>query len=134
MFEPLKDPADGLFVYGTLRIPEVLEVLLGRVPTMDPATAEGWRVAALPGVPYPGLVAADGKAEGILLRGLRSDEWRILHEYEDELYDLRLVALDGGRRAWTYVWEDAVEPHDWDLTRFDLVSYLQTMGSAQPSR
>jgi gamma-glutamylcyclotransferase (GGCT)/AIG2-like uncharacterized protein YtfP len=134
MFEPLKDPADGLFAYGTLRFPEVLEVLLGRVPALDPATAEGWRVAALPGVTYPGLVAADRGADGVLLRGLRSDEWRILHEYEDDLYDLRLVPLDGGRRAWTYVWEDAVEPHDWDLAGFDLAAYLKTMESARPSR
>ncbi|MEO5873683.1 MAG: gamma-glutamylcyclotransferase family protein [Streptosporangiaceae bacterium] len=128
MFEPLKDPADGLFAYGTLRIPEVLEALLGRVPTLDPATAAGWRVAALPGLTYPGLVEApDGTADGMLLRGLRSEEWRILHEYEEDLYDLRLVALDGGRRAWTYVWVDAADAHDWDLTAFDLPTYLRTM-------
>ncbi len=47
------DPDAPLFAYGSLRFPEVLEVLLGRVPSTKPAEAEGWRVIPLPGLVYP---------------------------------------------------------------------------------
>ncbi|GLW66105.1 hypothetical protein Arub01_43490 [Actinomadura rubrobrunea] len=119
---------EGLFVYGTLRFPEVLRVLLGRVPEMRPATATGWRVRALPGVVYPGMVAVpDGVAQGMLMTGLSEDERRLLDAYEDDLYDPTLITLDDGHRAWTYVWKGSTEPYDWDVERFareELPSYV----------
>ena len=33
----------GLFVYGTLQLPEKLQSLLGRVPSLEPATLHGYR-------------------------------------------------------------------------------------------
>lgn len=110
---------EGLFVYGTLRFPEVLRVLLGRVPELRPATAAGWRVRALPGVVYPGLVAdPDGVAEGLLMTGLTEDERRLLDAYEGDDYDPTLITLDDGHRAWAYVWKASAEPYDWDVERF----------------
>ena len=49
----------ALFAYGTLRFDEVLAVLLDRLPCRSTAAAAGWRVAALAGRVYPGLVRAD---------------------------------------------------------------------------
>ncbi|MEU5876095.1 gamma-glutamylcyclotransferase family protein [Spirillospora sp. NPDC047279] len=119
----------GLFVYGTLRFPAVLAVLLGRVPALAPATAAGWRVRALPGVVYPGLVAdPGGVAEGLLVTGLDDAERRLLDAYEDDLYEPTLLALDDGREAWAYVWRDATEPYDWDAAHFaehELDSYTE---------
>ena len=40
------DPG-ALFAYGTLRFPEVLRELLGRVPELAEGTLADWRVAAL---------------------------------------------------------------------------------------
>ena len=40
------DPG-ALFAYGTLRFPEVLRELLGRVPELTEGTVADWRVAAL---------------------------------------------------------------------------------------
>jgi gamma-glutamylcyclotransferase (GGCT)/AIG2-like uncharacterized protein YtfP len=121
--------AEGLFVYGTLRFPDVLRALIGRVPDMTPAVAVGWRVAALPGRRYPGLVAdPDGAATGFRMTGLTTGEQRLLDAFEGDQYDLRRLALDGGRHAWAYVWTAGdVEPHDWDPERFaerHLIAYV----------
>jgi gamma-glutamylcyclotransferase (GGCT)/AIG2-like uncharacterized protein YtfP len=119
---------DGLFVYGTLRFPEVLRVLLGRVPELEPAKAVGWRVKALPGVVYPGLVADPrAVADGLLMAGLSEEERRLLDAYEGEPYELRRLSLDGGRQGWAYLWRGRTEPDDWDPARFaerDLPTYL----------
>ncbi|GLZ16185.1 hypothetical protein Acsp04_64200 [Actinomadura sp. NBRC 104425] len=88
---------EGLFVYGTLRFPEVLRVLLGRVPDMRPATATGWSVRALPGKVYPGLVAdPDGVARGLVMTDLTEDERRLLDAFEGDGYDPVLIPLDDG--------------------------------------
>ncbi|MEO3785975.1 gamma-glutamylcyclotransferase family protein [Actinocorallia sp. B10E7] len=116
-----------LFVYGTLRFPEVLDALLGRVPELSPARAEGWRVAALPGRVYPGLVAAGGVADGLLIRGLAPDELELLHAYEDVDYDVVELRLTGGGPALAYRWLREVLDEDWDLgwfTREVLAGYV----------
>src|SRR5712671_5682844 len=86
------DP-DALFVYGTLLFPEVLRALLDRLPNRVPASAPGWRVVALPGRVYPGLVRDTETATGLVLTDLGAHEWQILDTFEDELYDLRCLSL-----------------------------------------
>lgn len=121
---------DALFAYGSLTFPEVLEVLLGRVPALTPATARGWRIAALRDRPFPVLVPAEGVASGILVTGLTSAEWRILDAFEAPSYELRVLDLDIGR-GWTYVAgpeadaEWGILPDDWSRDAFDLPSYLR---------
>ncbi|MFC5754567.1 gamma-glutamylcyclotransferase family protein [Actinomadura rugatobispora] len=111
---------NGLFVYGTLRFPEILEILLGRVPRLAPAAVAGWRVRALPGVTYPGLVAdPDATAEGVLISGLTEAEQGLLDDFEDESYEPALLPLaDGSGRARAYVWRGPTEPYDWDPGHF----------------
>lgn len=125
------DPVD-LFAYGTLQFPEVLRVLLGRVPRSTPAAAAGWRVAALPGQIYPTLVPAPPMARvtGQLVTGLGPAEWRTLDAFEDRLYDLRRLTLTDGRVAWAYVCSDSnsASPDDWEVGSFErnhLIDYLK---------
>lgn len=117
-----------LFVYGTLRFPEVLDALLGRVPGLSPARVEGWRAAALEGRVYPGLVAAPGAvAEGMLVHGLGVDELALLHAYEDVEYDVVRLRLSDGRPALAYRWLGEAGEEDWDLewfTREVLAAYV----------
>ena len=119
-----------LFVYGSLLFPEVMRVLLGRVPDSTPATVAGWRVAALPGRVYPCLVPAEALARGQVVSGLKPAEWRTLDAFEDTVYDLRRLTLTDGRDAWAYVCtspSDAL-PHDWDFQTFErdhLTDYLK---------
>ncbi|MFC9433368.1 gamma-glutamylcyclotransferase family protein [Nocardia sp. NPDC057030] len=105
----------SLFVYGTLQFPEVLEVLIDRVPRRRAATASGWRVAALPGLLYPGLVPQlNARARGLVLSGLTAAEWEILDAFEDDQYDLRAISLAAAAdRVSTYVWTAAVAQDDW---------------------
>ncbi|WP_119726583.1 gamma-glutamylcyclotransferase family protein [Thermomonospora amylolytica] len=110
---------NGLFVYGTLRFPEVVGALLGRVPPMEPARAAGWRVRALPGVVYPGMVPDPrATADGMLIVGLTPAESALLDEYEGDLYEPRVIALDGGRSGRAYVWKGPTEERDWDPEAF----------------
>ncbi|MEU8898084.1 gamma-glutamylcyclotransferase family protein [Nocardia sp. NPDC048505] len=123
----LTGEGDVLFVYGTLQFPEVLTALLGRCPDRTPARLPGWRVAALPGRVYPGLVPdPGGLAEGLLLSGLDRAEWDVLDGFEDDEYDLRTVDL-AGHPAWTYVWTAAAEPALWysaDFAATHLAAFL----------
>jgi gamma-glutamylcyclotransferase (GGCT)/AIG2-like uncharacterized protein YtfP len=112
-------PAD-LFAYGTLRFPDVLRALFGRVPGHTPAIAPGWRVAALDGRVYPVLVPGPGAAGGVLISGLTAGEWRVIDAYEDEFYALERLTLVDGRHAWAYLTRDgtAALPADWSPADF----------------
>jgi gamma-glutamylcyclotransferase (GGCT)/AIG2-like uncharacterized protein YtfP len=114
------DPG-ALFVYGTLRFPEVLRELLGRVPELTEGTVAGWRVAALIDRTYPGLVRApDGAATGMLITGLSPAEWQLLDRYEDEDYGIEELILTDERDALTYVWrnDSLAMAHDWSAPDF----------------
>ncbi|MBJ7599843.1 MAG: gamma-glutamylcyclotransferase [Candidatus Nephthysia bennettiae] len=106
---------EALLVYGSLLFPQVLQALLDRVPPWEPARAPGWRVAALPKRVYPGLVPGSGSASGLLLTGLMEPEWRTLIAFEGDLYDLRQLAISGGRDSWPFVWAETTpaSPLDW---------------------
>jgi gamma-glutamylcyclotransferase (GGCT)/AIG2-like uncharacterized protein YtfP len=122
------DP-EALFVYGSLQFPEVLFTLIDRVPDHRPATAEGWRVAALPNQVYPGLVPGETTARGYLLTGLTPEEWRVLDAFENPLYELTRVELTDGTHGWAYACTpDDVEPHDWSAEDFEaqhLPAYIE---------
>ncbi|MDX6741917.1 gamma-glutamylcyclotransferase family protein [Actinocorallia sp. A-T 12471] len=113
-----------LFVYGTLRFPEVLDALLGRTPRLSQASADGWKVAALPGVAYPGMVRAEGIAQGLVVEGLTEGELEILHAYEDDDYTVETVDLTDGRRALAYVWRHETLSDVWDPEAFDVAAWV----------
>jgi gamma-glutamyl AIG2-like cyclotransferase len=117
------DRADALlFVYGTLRFPDVVEGLLGRRVPAQAATAPGWRAAPLRGRVYPGLVAAvdGGQADGFVLAGLAERDWMVFDDFEGPPYLLSQIGLGDGRLALTYVWRDQTQVCDgvWDPARF----------------
>jgi len=114
------DPG-ALFAYGTLRFPEVLRELLGRVPELTEGTVADWRVAALTDRTYPGLIRAPGAtAAGVLITGLAGGEWQLLDRYEDDDYGIEQLTLTDQRDAITYVWRNEAEaaPHDWSAPDF----------------
>lgn len=124
------DRSDALFVYGTLQFPEVLSVLIDRVPGLEPAAVEGWRAAALRGRVYPGLVSAETTASGYLLTGLTPREWQVLDAFEDPVYELVRVDLADGRHGWAYAWDETtdVAPENWSPEHFKahhLPTYVQ---------
>jgi gamma-glutamylcyclotransferase (GGCT)/AIG2-like uncharacterized protein YtfP len=110
----------ALFAYGTLQFPEILCVLLGRMPAARPASLAGWRPAALAGRGYPGLVPGTGTVTGLVLSGLTAGEIQVVDAYESGPYELREVTMSDGARVWTYVWTDpaAVLAYDWSKAQF----------------
>ncbi|WP_344236884.1 gamma-glutamylcyclotransferase family protein [Actinocorallia libanotica] len=111
---------DVLFVYGPLQFPEILFALLGRVPSLIPAQAPGWRATALPNHVYPGLITAIATAPGCLITDLSPQEWRLLDAFEDPLYDLHQLTLSNGRHGWAYVCgpETEILPAPWSPEEF----------------
>jgi nudix-type nucleoside diphosphatase (YffH/AdpP family) len=86
-----------LFFFGTLRHQPLLDIVLGRVLTPEPARLPGYRVAWAKGESFPMLVADAGRAaEGVLAHGLTKDDIARLNFYEGAFsYDLVDVTVEG---------------------------------------
>ena len=100
--------ANALFVYGTLRDPEICTRLLGRMPESAPALLHGHVRLAVRGEPYPAIVPDGARTvDGLLLTGLSTAELVALDGYEGDEYRRIEVSVktDAGlARAWVYVW------------------------------
>lgn len=100
----------GLFVYGTLQLPEKLQSLLGRVPSLEPATLHGYRCGLVARADFPGIVPQpDSIVNGQVLAPLDQFELEILDQYEGELYQ-RLRATVMTARGPAKVWVYAIVP------------------------
>ncbi|SFZ85396.1 Gamma-glutamyl cyclotransferase, AIG2-like [Devosia enhydra] len=124
-----RDEPARLFVYGTLRDPELLMRLLGRpVPhtALLPAAAPGWRAVALARHPWPVLARSPGHAaEGLLVLGLTAFERDLLDAWEGEGYrrlplpvmvEAELFEAD----AYLPVSPPSLSAPDWDFARWQL--------------
>lgn len=128
-----------LFAFGTLRDPDVVELVLGRTlgpGARVPARMPGFRIARVPDETYPVLLAApDDAAPGEMLTGLGERDWARIAFFEGEEYAFRrgVVEVDGrGRRAVLYCAEGDVTAgasECWTLAgwqREDKASFLET--------
>lgn len=129
------DPA--LFVYGTLLVPDVLRLIVGRDLETEPAVLPDHVRRRLHGAVYPGLVGRHGeRTEGLLVRGLSREELGRADRFEGELYQRVpcLVETDRGEVAQAFVYVLRSEhggllgPEDWDVEHFvreELAAYLE---------
>jgi gamma-glutamylcyclotransferase (GGCT)/AIG2-like uncharacterized protein YtfP len=122
---------DRLFVYGTLQYPPLLERLLGRIPPHRRARLAGFARYTVLNADYPGIVPQPGaETAGLILAGIQSREWERLDQYEDDLYERRIVTLhpeDGGTiTAFAYVIPDrnrhALSNQPWQESQPTLLS------------
>ena len=125
-------PESGpLFVYGSLSFDDVLRAVLDRVPKTARASVTGWRAVTLRDRVFPGLVPAPGvRVPGLVVADLDADEWALVDSFEAPFYDLELLELDDGGRAWAYVCNSSAPllEGDWDRDGFaaqHLAAYLQ---------
>lgn len=118
-----------LFVYGTLRDPDLIVAVLGRPlrpGTVHPARAPGFRVVQYPGRIYPGITRAPGAAaEGLLLTGLSPFERDLLDAWEGEEYrrgPIATVLADEPELheadAYLPVIAMPTAAHEWSLSRW----------------
>ena len=93
-----------LFVYGTLRDPEVQRKIIGRELVGEPDTLEDYttvQIALEDGV-YPILVKTPREnVRGLVLKVLPTD-FSALDEYEGDAYQRVRIQLKSGQEAWVY--------------------------------
>lgn len=116
-----------LFLYGTLRDPDILAAVLGRVVADDAlvaASAPGYAAVYFPGQLYPALIERSGSvAPGLLLLGAMADDLAALDAFEGDEYrrgPLQAVTAAGPVTADVYWPAIAVAPSapDWTLERW----------------
>src|SRR5215207_8708377 len=89
-----------LFVYGTLKDPEVQMHLVGRTIEGTPDRLRGYRSHNL--LNYPtALPDSSGWLNGLLLT-ITEKELQRFDEYEGAAYERVRVCLDSGTEAWMY--------------------------------
>ena len=109
---------------------------------MSAARVAGWRAVQLPDRPYPALVPsrdAREEVDGLLIERLEPTEWRVLDDFEDDVYELSSLPLMDGRVGWAYVCLDHadVRAEPWDFEAFaenDLTDYLERCREWRASR
>ena len=97
-----------LFTYGTLMLPEVMELVGGAALRREPARLGGFRCGALRGAVYPGLVPEAGAVtRGVLWSGLDERVVARVDRFEGELYERRSTSVERevgvACEAWVYV-------------------------------
>lgn len=100
----VSERAGDIVLFGTLRDPDLLEIVLGCVADAQPVALADHRVFAAAGETFPLLLPCAGaQAEGLLLADLTDDQIARLDYYEAPYgYVLEPVALADGRRAQVY--------------------------------
>ena len=116
--------AEPLFVYGTLRDPDILAAVLARPLNADAlhaAVAPGFRAVPYPGRSYPALLRAPGgSAPGLVLTDLTPFERDLLDAYEGDEYQRTLIPVMIGEElheAFAYLPTAPIPPAspDWTL-------------------
>ncbi len=117
----------GLFCYGTLQHPDVMEALVGAKRPSHAARLEGYARSGLRGEIYPGIVPAPGAStSGLVYAQLEREDLEILDVFEGPLYEriaAEVVLANGARAsAWVYAvharQRDRVTGEAWSFERF----------------
>ena len=135
----------SVFVYGTLMAPQVLKVLIGRVPEMlGPAILSNYRRHPVKEQVFPGMIpCSDGSSTaGLLLQNLSEDEIKVLDWFEGDEYvrrDVKVWCDVSTHNTMSYIWSNPVAEldlaHEWDYQDFldnKLSWYLKT--TVEPCR
>lgn len=103
----------NVFVYGTLKRPELLKSLCHKGFVKKKVKLSGYSLHNVKGAHFPGIMEREGHAvEGLLLRGITPQQLERLDRYEAEgsLYHRRTVTVHDAKgnaeQAETYVFAD----------------------------
>ncbi|HLC91964.1 MAG TPA: gamma-glutamylcyclotransferase family protein [Candidatus Saccharimonadales bacterium] len=93
-----------LFVYGTLKLPEVQLQVLGRRTSQEPDILEGYckGEVIIHGKTYPiAQIDPNKSIKGVVL-DITASELPLLDDYETAAYERLETTLKSGIRAWIY--------------------------------
>ncbi len=84
----------SLFTYGTLEIPQVVQIITGQILIGAPARIEGYARYQLEGQAYPGIIQEAGASiTGTLYLDLDNMLIARIDEYEDTCYERRRLQV-----------------------------------------
>lgn len=123
-----------LFVYGTLRDPELLGAVLGRRARGLAAAAPGFAVVHYPGRIYPALLRRPGAAaHGLVLTDLTPFEIELLDAFEGAEYRRSIVSVmidEELHEAFAYLPViSAADQPDWSLEHWQAEHKQQVLAS-----
>ncbi|XP_010554000.1 PREDICTED: protein AIG2 A-like [Tarenaya hassleriana] len=122
--------AHDVFVYGSSIDPDVIRILLDRVPEAISSVLPGFHRFRIKGRLHPGLAPVDtGKVVGKVLKGLTDDEVKILDllkgpDYERKMVEVELTDTSEKLQAESYVWAKKDDPDlygEWDFEEWKLL-------------
>jgi gamma-glutamylcyclotransferase (GGCT)/AIG2-like uncharacterized protein YtfP len=125
----------ALYAYGTLQVPAIIALIVGRQLVGQPARLPGYSRFRIHDRVYPAIIPEPGgDVAGILYPGLAASELERLDHYEGEIYErCELSVLVAGQSlpACTYVLRPEhrhrLSGEPWNLAQFErehLASYL----------
>ena len=98
---------ESLFVYGTLKNPEVQKLVIGRVVESSKDALEGYKLEKIDidGEIYPILVPDQKQRKPIegLTISISEEELKKIDEYETEIYQRKSLVLKSGNKAFVYL-------------------------------
>ena len=85
---------DRLFTYGTLEIPSVMRIVLGRDLEGEPGILHGYARFLVRGECHPGIMQRAGASvSGTIYKGLEPEMFSRLDRYEGKEYQKRIVEV-----------------------------------------
>jgi gamma-glutamylcyclotransferase (GGCT)/AIG2-like uncharacterized protein YtfP len=116
-----------LFCYGTVQIPEVIEVITGKVHSGVKAKLPGYAMYKVRNKVYPGIIrSSNSETVGILYTDIDEEELEELDLFEGDLFKrkrLNIIQQDSNEcKAWVYVVpdhnKDRLTKDQWNLKDF----------------
>jgi gamma-glutamylcyclotransferase (GGCT)/AIG2-like uncharacterized protein YtfP len=93
-----------LFVYGTLKKPDVQKEVFGRVAPGTPDILEGYKKSRIKinNKIYPVVIQSSNSFVKGLVISVTPAELKLIDEYETDAYKRKKVFLKSGKVAWVY--------------------------------
>ncbi|ESQ47053.1 hypothetical protein EUTSA_v10027971mg [Eutrema salsugineum] len=123
-------PLHNVFVYGSFQEPDVVEIMLDRIPEIISVTLPGFQRFRLQGRLYPCILPSEkGEVHGKVLMGLTDAELENLDFVEGNEYErvtVGIVREDNSEKmpVKTYIWINKTDPDingEWDFEEWKRV-------------
>jgi len=96
---------EKLFVYGTLKNPEIQKYVFGRIADMKPANLEGYKksIIKISRNSYPIIIPYKKSSVKGFVISVSKKEIKLIDTYETNAYRRKKVMLKDGILAWVYM-------------------------------
>ncbi len=101
----MKTMTEGLFVYGTLKLPDVQREIIGREVELLADTLKGYTAepVVIDGTEYRTLVPHEDAEIGGAIISVTKDELERIDDYEPDEYKRTCITATSGKTAWFYI-------------------------------